>query len=171
MQGSAANHGEALPFEPEDEDYMMYEEASPDAETSPPPTTTFLTLDRTSLPRKTKGRGFHQDSISRLIARGDGRGHAVPERSIEGWIVLVTGVHKEAQEDHLKDVFREHGVIKNIKMNFDHRYGFVDGALIEYEQYEEALNAIQKSNGSEFLTQTIYVDWAFITGPVNLRRY
>ncbi|KEH33916.1 RNA recognition motif [Medicago truncatula] len=146
MHGSAANHGEALRFKPEDEDYLMYEEASP------PLTTTFLTLDRASLPRKTKGR--------------------VPERSIEGWIVLVTGVHKEAQENDLKEVFRDHGVIKNIKINFDHRYGFVHSALIEYEHYEEAMNAIQKSNGSEFLTQTIYVDWAFITGPaVNLRRY
>ena len=170
MQGSTANHGEALRFEREDEDYLMYEEASPDTEASPP-TTTFLTLDRASLPRKTKGRGVHQDSVSRLISRGDGRDHAVPERSIEGWIILVTGLHKEAQEDDLKDVFRDHGVIKNIKMNFVHRYGFVHSALIEYEHYEEAMNTIQKSNGSEFLTQTIFVDWAFITGPVNLRRY
>ncbi|MCI32959.1 RNA-binding protein 8A-like, partial [Trifolium medium] len=40
-------------------------------------------------------------------------------------------------------------------------------ALIEYERSEEARNAIENLNGSELLTQTIYVDWAFSSGPIN----
>lgn len=39
--------------------------------------------------------------------------------------------------------------------------------MIEYERAEEARNAIENLNGSELLTQTIYVDWAFSSGPIN----
>ncbi|KAJ0084338.1 hypothetical protein Patl1_29533 [Pistacia atlantica] len=38
-------------------------------------------------------------------------------------------------------------------------------ALIEYENFEEAQNAITAMNGTELLTQTINVDWAFSNGP------
>lgn len=38
-------------------------------------------------------------------------------------------------------------------------------ALIEYEKFEEAQNAISAMNGAELLTKTIYVDWAFSNGP------
>lgn len=37
-------------------------------------------------------------------------------------------------------------------------------ALIEYENFEEAQNAISSMNGAEFLTQTLTVDWAFSSG-------
>lgn len=38
-------------------------------------------------------------------------------------------------------------------------------ALIEYENFEEAQNAITAMNGGELLTQTLTVDWAFSNGP------
>lgn len=43
-------------------------------------------------------------------------------------------------------------------------------ALIEYENFEEAQAAVAQMNGTELLTQTINVDWAFSSGPINKRR-
>eukprot|EP00271_Cylindrocystis_brebissonii_P015436 TRINITY_DN38331_c0_g1_i1.p1 TRINITY_DN38331_c0_g1~~TRINITY_DN38331_c0_g1_i1.p1 ORF type:complete len:216 (-),score=58.53 TRINITY_DN38331_c0_g1_i1:824-1471(-) len=123
--------------------------------------------------RKEKGRGFRQamdvdDRDERYgkqfesLEPGGGPG---PQKSVEGWIVLVTGVHEEAQEDDLHELFAEYGEIKNLHLNLDRRTGFVKGyALIEYETKAEAEMAIS-SPVKELLTQPITVSWAFSTGP------
>ncbi|KAH7543507.1 RNA-binding protein Y14 [Ziziphus jujuba] len=174
---------EAVDFEPEEDD-LMDEDGAADADASASPRAPLPKLKSaitsgggasSSLgpPKKTKGRGFREDinadRNSRLagsdfdsLKSSDG---LEPQRSIEGWIILVTGVHEEAQEDDLQNSFGEYGEIKNLHLNLDRRTGFVKGyALIEYENFEEAQAAIAGMNGAEFLTQTVTVDWAFSNG-------
>ncbi|RUS13562.1 Y14 protein [Endogone sp. FLAS-F59071] len=133
-----------------------------------------------SQPVKRKGRGFQRDvkdahdgvrssdKFEQYEATDDdlsATGRA--QRSIEGWIVVVTGVHEEADEEAISEKFAEYGEIKNLHLNLDRRTGYVKGyALVEYETFKEAKAAIDATNGTKFYDQVIHADFAFVRPPV-----
>ncbi|KAL7675180.1 hypothetical protein ACOME3_001445 [Neoechinorhynchus agilis] len=139
-------------------------------------------LKRNALQRK--GRGFHQPSGREQVrddeferGQSDDDDEAAvtddcpAQRSVEGWIVFVRNVHEEATEEHVRDVFRDFGKLKNLHLNIDRRTGFIKGyAMIEYEKYTEARRAISQIDGTEFLGRIIRVDWAFRRNPLVTRR-
>jgi len=123
--------------------------------------------------KRVKGRGFGQTSEKEHEERysqaanfeviGNGEEGAV--KSIEGYIIFVSGVHEEATEDDLLDKFSEFGEVKNLHLPLDRRTGFVKGyALLEYATAEEADNAIKGMDATDFMDKKIHVDWAFSHG-------
>ncbi|CAK0785932.1 hypothetical protein CVIRNUC_009145 [Coccomyxa viridis] len=128
--------------------------------------------------RKQKGRGFRErmeTDDTRNGARGSydtleaGSGPG-PAKSVEGWVIFVTGINEEAGEEDIHDTFAEYGEVKNIYLNLDRRTGYVKGyAMVEYATKKEAEDAISSMNGQEFMTQPLQVTWCFTKGPARKR--
>ena len=134
-------------------------------------------VQRDALGHKVKGRGAagaqatmqeggEYESID--TKGGSAKG---PMRSVEGYIVFVSNLHEETQEDDVHDKFCDYGDIKNLHLNLDRRTGFVKGyALVEYESQKDAQAAIENMDGQQLMGSKENVGWAFSRGPVRARK-
>jgi len=77
---------------------------------------------------------------------------ATAVRSIEGWIVMVTNVHEEADEEAIQDKFGEFGEIKNLHLNLDRRSGYVKVCFLAHQPYRASKS--RKSLGN--LTSSVH---------------
>merc|ERR1712224_188979 len=84
------------------------------------------------------------------------------QKSIEGYVIFVTGLNEETNEDDMLEHFNDYGMVTDHKFVLDRRTGFSKGyCLVEYKTLNEAQEAVQKGDGSELLENTLSVSWAF----------
>ncbi|EFP76374.1 hypothetical protein PGT21_011853 [Puccinia graminis f. sp. tritici] len=133
---------------------------------------------------KRKGRGFKAGDATEPMEVDASAGQVIYERlddehqkekeqtagnaarSVEGWVVIVQGVHEEATEEDLMEKFSDYGHVMNLAMPLDRRTGYVKGyALVEYETRKEAEMAIKSGTDSKLLDQTLKCDFAFVRAP------
>jgi len=127
---------------------------------------------------KSKGRGFRPDAERRDLyadqsaefdsydTEPNKNKTSLVQKSVEGYIVIITNLHSETSEDDLSDAFGDFGPIISLQLPLDRRTGLVKGyALIEYTQEDEARRAVEEGDGMEVTEKTVKVDWAFKVPP------
>ncbi|RKP15161.1 hypothetical protein BJ684DRAFT_7438, partial [Piptocephalis cylindrospora] len=126
---------------------------------------------------KRRGRGFQNkehgedgirgnETFERHIGEDTSSISGRVQRSIEGWIILLTNVHEEAAEDSLYELLLDYGQVRNLHLNLDRRTGYVKGyALVEYETFEEAKQAVEDLKGKDYLGQILSADFVFTQPP------
>ncbi|PWN36055.1 RNA-binding domain-containing protein [Meira miltonrushii] len=101
------------------------------------------------------GQDEHEEGIER------------PAQSIEGYIIIVTGIDEEATEEEVIEKFADFGKVQNCHLNLDRRTGYVKGyALLEFRQLEEAKEAIAAcKDGLTLMDKELKAGFAFVQPP------
>lgn len=116
----------------------------------------------TSAAAPQRGRGGETIVTRRVGKRGGqfeclhplpGQAAGDAAKSVEGWILFVSGLPRETTEGDVMDLAIPYGTVRNIRMNTDLRDGHCIGhAMIEYELWEECEKAIAAIHGKPFLS-------------------
>ncbi|KAJ2661717.1 hypothetical protein IWW48_002263 [Coemansia sp. RSA 1200] len=85
------------------------------------------------------------------------------QQSVEGWVVVATGIHEEAREDDVHDFFGAYGRVSTLHLNLDRQTGYAKGyALVEYTSFDDARRAVDEAPATKLLGLPIAVDFAFV---------
>ena len=120
-----------------------------------------------------KGKGGDTIGVRRVGKRGgafealtviDGQQPGEPARSIEGWVLFVSGLSAETKEEDLANLFAPYGEVRKLIMNLATRTSCCIGhAFIEFSTVEECLRAVGECSGKPFLSSpAIIVTNAFV---------
>ncbi|KRX21792.1 RNA-binding protein 8A [Trichinella nelsoni] len=123
--------------------------------------------DRAVTIQQFRGRGMKKaNRIGDEEGEDEERVLSKPVPSVDGWTIIVSNLHQEAEEDEIKQAFEDFGPVKTINILLNRETGYLTGvAIIEYEVYDMALEAVQTMNGATFLGKKLKVDWLFIEKP------
>ncbi|KAJ2514875.1 hypothetical protein H4217_005515 [Coemansia sp. RSA 1939] len=88
---------------------------------------------------------------------------ALAQQSVEGWVVVATGIHEEAREDDVHDFFGAYGRVSTLHLNLDRQTGYAKGyALVEYTSFDDARRAVDEAPATKLLGLPVAVDFAFV---------
>ncbi|KAJ2759719.1 hypothetical protein H4S06_002091 [Coemansia sp. BCRC 34490] len=88
---------------------------------------------------------------------------ALAQQSVEGWVVVATGIHGEAREDDVHDFFGAYGRVSTLHLNLDRQTGYAKGyALVEYTSFDDARRAVDEAPATKLLGLPVAVDFAFV---------
>lgn len=83
-------------------------------------------------------------------------------KSAEGWVLFVTGILEEHNENDILDLFSDFGEVKQLRIPLNRNSGFPYGfALVQYADLLSAKEAINQLDGAECLGTVLQVTWAF----------
>lgn len=90
-------------------------------------------------------------------------------KSIDGWVIIVRGLHPETREQAFRESLAEYGEIKAVHMNLDKENYYCKGyAFVEYSSPKDAQAAIRGTHGRTYLGRTLSADWAFVRPPTGV---
>ncbi|OSX75416.1 hypothetical protein BU14_0237s0009 [Porphyra umbilicalis] len=93
----------------------------------------------------------------------DGGDGPVPARSVEGWVLFVSGLHAEATEEDLVDAGGAFGPVARASVVLDRRTGYAKGyGLLAFASWAAA--AAARGGLAKDMGGAVSAEWAFLGG-------
>jgi hypothetical protein len=79
--------------------------------------------------------------------------------AIEGWIILVSGVKEDAEENDIYDAFCDFGRVKDLHFNLERRtgYGKVNSIVLLWQAYCSGVFLAECNTGWASLTEHVVI--------------
>lgn len=92
--------------------------------------------------------------------------------AVEGWVIFVANLNEEVTEEEVQDKFADYGKVSDVRLNLDHRTGYVKGyALVQFEEYQQACVAVEELDGKDWLGNRLALDFCFVKPKEPVRHH